>query len=80
MPCSFNRSYRTEVLNNWLFTSLDEVREITHQWLQSYNEERPHDALGSLPPAVFANNCSQGKTLLLNCLLDGEAYAGSTRQ
>ena len=49
----FNRSYRTEVLNNWLFTSLDEVREITHQWLQSYNEERPHDALGSLPPAVF---------------------------
>ena len=49
----FNRSYRTEVLNSWLFTSLDEVREITHQWLQSYNEERPHDALGNLPPAVF---------------------------
>ena len=35
----FNRSYRTGVLDGWLFTSLDEVREITHQWLQSYNEE-----------------------------------------
>ena len=59
----FNRSYRTEVLNNWywLFTSLDEVREITHQWLQSYNEERPHDALGSLPPAVFREQLLAGK-------------------
>jgi putative transposase len=57
----FNRSYRTEVLNNWLFTSLDEVREITHQWLQSYNEERPHDALGSLPPAVFRERLLAGK-------------------
>ena len=46
----FNRSYRTEVLNRWLFGSLDEVREITHQWILSYNEERPHDALGNLPP------------------------------
>lgn len=56
----FNRSYRTEVLNNWLFTSLDEVREITHQWLQSYNEERPHDALGSLPPALFRERLLAG--------------------
>jgi putative transposase len=57
----FNRSYRTEVLNGWLFTSLDEVREITHQWLQSYNEERPHDALGNLPPAVFRERLLAGK-------------------
>ena len=56
----FNRSYRTEVLNSWLFTSLEEVREITHQWLQSYNEERPHDALGSLPPAVFRERLLAG--------------------
>jgi putative transposase len=44
-----------------LFTSLDEVREITHQWLQSYNEERPHDALGSLPPVVFRERLLAGK-------------------
>lgn len=49
----FNRSYLTEVLNGWLFASLDEVREITHQWIISYNEERPHNALGNLPPAVY---------------------------
>ena len=76
----FNRSYRTEVLNGWLFTSLEEVREITHQWLQSYNEERPHDALGSLPPACSVSDCSQGRILLLNCLLDGEAYRSRTEK
>lgn len=58
----FNRSYRTEVLDSWLFTSLDEVREVTHQWLQSYNEERPHDALGRLPPAVFRERLLAGKS------------------
>jgi putative transposase len=56
----FNRSYRTEVLNSWLFGSLDEVREITHQWIISYNEERPHDALGNLPPAVYRERLLAG--------------------
>ena len=49
----FNRSYRTEVLDVYLFTSLDEVREITWQWMQEYNEERGHDALGKLTPIEF---------------------------
>jgi putative transposase len=49
----FKRSYRTEVLNRWLFVSLDEVREITHRWIISYNQTRPHNALGNLPPTVF---------------------------
>jgi putative transposase len=49
----FNRSYRTEVLNAYLFTDLDEVRAITEAWRISYNEERPHDSLGNLPPAMY---------------------------
>jgi len=49
----FNRSYRSEVLSRWLFESLDQVREITHGWIKIYNEERPHDALGNLPPALY---------------------------
>src|ERR1022692_3727313 len=49
----FNRSYREEVLDAYLFEDLSQVREISHEWLISYNEERPHDALGSLPPALF---------------------------
>ena len=57
----FNRSCRMEVLDSWLFTLLDEVREITHQWLRSNNEERSHDARGSLPPAVFREQLLAGR-------------------
>lgn len=49
----FNRTYRTEVLDAFVFDSLDQVREISAEGLQSDNEERPHDALAGLPPAVY---------------------------
>jgi putative transposase len=49
----FNRTYRTEVLNAYVFESLDQVREISAEWLQCYNEERPHDTLGGIPPAMY---------------------------
>jgi putative transposase len=48
----FNRTFRPEVLNAYLFDSTSQVREITDDWLQRYNEIRPH-ALGSLPPARY---------------------------
>jgi len=49
----FNRTYREEVLNAHLFDSLSQVREVPYRWLQTYNDTRPHDALGRVPPAVF---------------------------
>lgn len=41
----YNRTYRTDVLNAYVIESLDQVREISEEWLQCYNEEWPHDAL-----------------------------------
>ena len=49
----FNRSYRTEVLNAYLFESLTELRALTDAWLRIYNGERPHDSLGRVPPLTF---------------------------
>lgn len=49
----FNRTYRTEVLDAYLFTNLEQVQTITDQWLVDYNEYRPHEALGNIPPVQF---------------------------
>ena len=49
----FSRSYRTEVLNAYLFESLTELRALTDAWLRIYNGERPHDSLGRVPPLTF---------------------------
>lgn len=50
----FNRTYREEVLDAYLFDDLEEVRRITERWLQDYNTIRPHEALQGLPPRQFA--------------------------
>lgn len=49
----FNRTYRTEVLNAYVFESIEQVQQITEDWLVEYNEQRPHDALGRVPPLTF---------------------------
>jgi putative transposase len=53
----FNRTYRIEVLNSSMFEPLDQVRAISAGWL--HNEERPHEALAELPPALMGPTWSQ---------------------
>jgi len=49
----FNRTYREEVLDAYLFAVPAEVQRVTDEWLIDYNEQRPHEALGRIPPARF---------------------------
>ncbi|MGQ0541974.1 MAG: IS3 family transposase [Blastocatellia bacterium] len=49
----FNRSFREEVLDPHIFSTISQVRDISWAWMLSYNEERPHSSLGNIPPAEF---------------------------
>ena len=58
----FNRTYRDEVLNMYVFKTLNEVREITQNWIREYNDERPHNSLGDLTPWEYlakTRNCRE---------------------
>ncbi|HCX75851.1 MAG TPA: IS3 family transposase, partial [Algoriphagus sp.] len=45
-----NGSVRKELLSSNVFNSLDEVREKAMEWMEDYNRERPHEALGYRTP------------------------------
>lgn len=49
----FNRTYRTEILDFYLFRTLNEVREITERWVSEYNCERPHESLNNMTPEEY---------------------------
>lgn len=50
----FNRSYREEVLDMNIFTSLTDVQCITDEWIIEYNTKRPHCSLQNMPPKAFS--------------------------
>ncbi|MAI94461.1 MAG: hypothetical protein CME45_05575 [Halieaceae bacterium] len=37
----------------YLFESLCQVREMARLWRLDYNDERPHESLGYLPPSIY---------------------------
>lgn len=58
----FNRTYRTEVLDRYVFTILHEVRRMTEDWRHRYNHQRLHRALGGLSPVAYTMASSATST------------------
>ena len=59
----FNGSFRRGVLDAHVFETIDQVREITAEWIEDYNNFRPHESLKNLPPKVFAEIHLRGDPL-----------------
>jgi transposase InsO family protein len=56
---SFNGRMRDELLNESLFFGLDHARTKVTDWINDYNQRRPHSALGYRTPAAYAASLPQ---------------------
>lgn len=49
----FNRTFRENILDAYLFEDLTQVRILTEQWMDDYNNHRPHEALNGRSPKKY---------------------------
>ena len=50
----FNKTYREDVLDANILPSLEQLKVITDQWIDDYNNERPHQSLNYQTPNQYA--------------------------
>ena len=65
---SFNGRMRDELLNETLFFTIGQAREILARWVDDYNTERPHSSLGYATPAAFAAGLNQKRPALISAV------------
>lgn len=49
----FNRTVRHEWLDLHLFDSVEQAQWLATKWMWQYNNERPHTAIGGIPPRMM---------------------------
>lgn len=56
----FNRTYREDVLDAYIFSNVKELKLITEEWVEDYNNNYPHQSLnGKSPKQYAAINCGK---------------------
>jgi hypothetical protein len=61
----FNGSYRREILDAYVFFELHEVRKITAEWMDEYNNRRPHEGLNNATPIEWLEKIRLGRVLTI---------------
>ena len=49
----FNGTFRRDVLNAYVFKSINEVKKVTQEWIFDYNNNRPHKSLKNKTPMEY---------------------------
>jgi putative transposase len=57
----FNRTFREDVLNAYLFGSIQEVNAMAYEWQIDYNANHPHKALAGQSPWLFKGSTEMEK-------------------
>jgi len=57
----FNRTYREDVLDAYLFESLSQLQVMSNKWQEEYNHGHPHQSLNGMTPIGF--KYSQSKSI-----------------
>lgn len=60
----FNRSYREELPDAYLFCNIEEARELTEQWRNDYNENHPHQSFNNNSPLNYLKQNTNFKSNL----------------
>jgi len=56
---AFNSKLRSECLNAHWFLSLSDACQKLETWRINYNEERPHSAIGNIPPIMLVKSVGE---------------------
>jgi putative transposase len=51
-----NGTFRRDILNAYVFKSIQEVKDISKEWIHDYNYNRPHKSLNNKTPIEYLNN------------------------
>lgn len=49
----FNRTFREDVLDAYLFDDIEQLRDLAWEWMEDYNQNHPHQSLNNLSPNNF---------------------------
>ena len=49
----FNRTFRENILDAYLFEDIMQVQILAEEWMQDYNYCRPHEALNGKTPMEY---------------------------
>lgn len=49
----FNKTFREDILDAYLFDDPKQVQQMANEWIWIYNNDRPHESLGNITPAQF---------------------------